>query len=86
MEFFMVKVISVNDLWFRGRPVILDGGCDGIPCSDLDKLRVEEPTDNELFEIEIRERKERKARAEGNKETIQAAFQSSIISTTFKIK
>lgn len=84
----MVKVISVNDLWFRGRPVIVDGGCDGIPCSDLDKLRVEEPSDQELFEIEKerRERKERKAKAEGNEETLKTSFQASLISTTFVIK
>jgi hypothetical protein len=86
----MVKVISVSDLYFRGKPILVDGGCDGIPCSDLDKFDTVEPTDNELFEIQTRqkrERKEKEAKLEGaDLSSLKSSFQNSLITSTFKIQ
>lgn len=77
----MVRIVSVSDLYFGGRKIDINCGCDGIPCTEYNHPEPIEPSDEELERIEL------SGIAEGaSVESIKATFQNVLVSTTFKIK
>lgn len=77
----MVRIVSVSDLYFGGRKIDINCGCDGIPCTEYNYVEPVEPSDEELEKIELA------GKSEGlPTEVLKASFQNVLISTTFKIK
>lgn len=77
----MVRIISVSEIYFGGRQVSINAGCDGIPCSENTSNHFPEPSNDEL------ERIEKEGKEEGlSQESFKSAFQNLLISNTFKIK